>query len=211
MGDHVVRRGPPTSPPQPTGPRHPTERRSTTESPGQQLHALIPDPTHGDREAELDLFDALPDVLLEGTPDSLPSMSSPRLAYSLRRGMQSGTVPITPARPAPTADRADISTVSVSGLEHSVTAAAEPSPARNSDLLDTWRSPRAQRAAMPALASSQADVGSRMTDREAQPADAAGTPRRSFLLDAGRARLVPIMLLVLALGAVAIWLLRAMR
>jgi hypothetical protein len=129
--------------------------------------------------------------------------------------MQSGTVPITPARPAPTADRADISTVSVSGLEHSVTAAApeaEPSPARNSDLLDTWRSPRAmQRAAMQALASPEADVGSRMTDREAQPADAARTPRRSFLLDAGRARLVPIMLLVLALGAVAIWLLRAMR
>ena len=97
MGDHIVRREPPTRP------RQPSERRPTAEIPEQQLHELIHDPTQDDLEAELELVDAFPDVLPEATPDSLSIPSSPRLAHTLRRGMRSGAAPIVPPPPPPAA------------------------------------------------------------------------------------------------------------
>ena len=95
MGDHIVRRGPPTRPPQPR------ERRPTAEIPEQQLLELIRNPTDDDLEAELELVDAFPKVLPDATPDSLPSMGSPRFAHTLRRGMQAVAVPTKRPPPPP--------------------------------------------------------------------------------------------------------------
>jgi len=97
MGDHIVRRGPPTRPPQPR------ERRPTAEIPEAQLLELIRNPTDEDLEAELELVDGSPKVLPDATPDSLPSMGSPRYAHTLRRGMQPVTLPTRRPPPPPPA------------------------------------------------------------------------------------------------------------
>src|SRR6185369_6488120 len=98
MGDHIVRRGPPTRPPQPR------ERRPTAEIPEHQLLELIRSPTDDDLEAELEFPEALPTCpyaqlptfLPDATPDSLPSMGSPRYAHTLRRDTQTTALPTRP-------------------------------------------------------------------------------------------------------------------
>ncbi len=95
MGDHIVRRGPPTRPPQPR------ERRPTAEIPEQQLLELIRNPTDDDLEAELVLVESFPNVLPDATPDSLPSMGSARYAHTLRRGMQATALPTRRTPPPP--------------------------------------------------------------------------------------------------------------
>jgi hypothetical protein len=98
MGDHIVRRGPPTRPPQPR------ERRPTAEIPEQQLLELIRKPTTEELEAELELVDGVPKGFPDATPDSLPRVGSPRFAHTLRRGMQPVVLPSR--RPPPPPPRA---------------------------------------------------------------------------------------------------------
>jgi hypothetical protein len=102
MGANIVRRRPPVKPPQPA------ERRPTTELTKEQLHELIRhpghdlfEPVHVDLEAELEVVDQ-PEIFPDGTPISLPSTSSPRLAHTLRRGPHLEAGPAAPP-PAPTA------------------------------------------------------------------------------------------------------------
>jgi hypothetical protein len=95
MGDHIVRRGPPTRPPQPR------ERRPTAEIPEQQLLELIRNPTTEELEAELELVDGVPRLFPDATPDSLPRVGSPRFAHTLRRGMQPVALPSRRPPPPP--------------------------------------------------------------------------------------------------------------
>jgi hypothetical protein len=189
------------------------------EIPEQRLHALIHDPTHHGLEGELELIDAHPMVFPEFTPESLPSASSPRLAYKVRRGMQSGGVPIVPAP----STRSGISTIAIARAQRPrppVTAMprAESPTLLATELPSTERPtlPEIPRLSASAIASSQAEPRPVMAPQALPPIDTdpsepkfvAATPR-SLPLNAERAHLVlPIVLVLLALGTIAFLLLR---
>jgi hypothetical protein len=203
MGEHIIRRGQPTRPPQPK----PRDRRSTAEIPQQQLHGLIHDPTHDDLEAELELVDRLPNVLPDSTPVSLQSASQ-RLAHTMRRGGYAKTpahaVPVAP--PVSLTEHTEVLAVPPPRAKVAARAArmmqAPPSAA---PLLDDEALPSLFLVdPEPRLLTEIRTLPVEAPATEAPAADAAPIPR---LLSAGRARLIlPLGMLVLALGAAAFWL-----
>jgi len=200
MGEHIIRRGQPTKPPQPR------ERRSTAEIPQHQLHGLIHDPTHDDLEAELELVDGLPAVLPDATPVSLQSASSQRLAHTMRRGATTPAQAVPVAPPVAPSEPTEVLAVPPPSARAAARAArmmqAPPSPA-----------PLGKNEALPSLFVHDPEprllTEIRMLPVEApatvaSTAEAAAIPR---LRIAGRARLLlPVGMLVLALGAAAFWL-----
>jgi hypothetical protein len=215
MGDHIVRRETPTRSPQPS------ERRPTAELPEQQLHQLIHNPTQDDLESELELIDAHPMDFPEATPESLPTMSQPRLAHTLRRDLRSGPVPVVPSLP-PLPPRAGISTLAMSRAQRptpSVTTMPRAEDPAESELPSTERPtlPAIPRFTGPVTAASGAEPRPAMARQAlpsidiaaSEPPPAAATPRTSLLRKAGQAHLVVrITVPLLALGTLAFLLLR---
>lgn len=205
MSAHIVRRRPPVIPPQLA------ERRQTTELTEHQIYELIRYHTHDrvdhvndDLEAELELIDALPAILAEATPAHLPNLVSPRLAHTLPRGTQSDAMPAL-------AERTTIEVTETQRLAAYVTAVP-----RAGDLTrSATETPRTERPTVPAIprplvpALLASELESRPTEiGPSEPLPSAGMPSRSLLVGARRARrIVPIVLLLLALGAAAFWLL----
>lgn len=148
---------------------------------------------HVDLEAELELVDAFPEVFPEATPASLPGPSSLRLAHTLRRAAQidigPAAKPALTTRPAPDTPPFECPagitqpTATLSASEPALTTPeAEPPPAA------------VMQALPPAVVATSV------------PLFAAGTPRRSFWLGAGRACLVFFGLFLVTLGAAALLL-----
>lgn len=217
MGDHIVRRETPTRPPQPI------ERRPTAEIPELQLHQLIHNPVSDDLESELELIDAHPMVFPESTPESLPSISPPRLAHTLRRDMQSGPVPLVPSLP-PLPARAGISTLAMSRAQRP-TPSVTVKPRAEDPALTEAEIPSSERPTLPAIPRLSAPVGASseaaqrpVMTRQAlppietapsEPGLVAATPRWSFLRKAERASLVlRVVPVLLGLGTMAFLLLR---
>jgi hypothetical protein len=214
MGDHIVRRETPTSPPQPS------ERRPTDEIPEQQLHQLIHNPTHDDLESELELIDAHPMVFPDSTPESLPTMSQPRLAHTLRRDLRSGPVPVVPSLP-PLPSRTGISTLAMSRAQRptpSVITMPRAEDPTESELPSTERPtlPAIPRFAGPVLAAARAEPRPGMARpapsldiAPSEPPLVAAAPRGSLLRKAGQTHLiVRVTVPLLALGTLAFLLLR---
>lgn len=206
MGDHILRRGQPTRPPQPK----PTDRRSTAEIPEQQLHELIHDPTHDDLEAELELVEAFPEVLPDSTPINLSSPPSQRLANTMPRdahaAMPAQPVPAVP----PSAERTEVLPIPTPRAQ------APARPARPARVIPAASSaaPLLDGEALPSLLPPDPEPRL-LTEIRTLPSAAAVTeapltaepPSRPVLRSTGRARLIlPLVLLVLALGAAALWL-----
>ena len=215
MGEHIVRREPPTRPSQPI------ERRPTAELPEQQLHQLIRNPLHDDLESELELIDAHPMVFPESTPESLPSTS--RLAHTLRRDLQSGPVPVVPSLPA-LPPRAAISPIAMSRAQRPTPPVTAMPRTEDSTLTETEipsserpTLPSIPRLAVPAIASSDAGPRPVMARQGPPPIDTvpseprsvAAPPTWSVRWSAGRAHLIPTMMVaLLGLGTMAFLLLR---
>jgi len=217
MGEHIVRREPPTRP------LRPIERRPTAELPEQQLHQLIHSPIQDDLESELELIDAHPMICPESTPESLPSTASPRLAHTLRRDLQSGPVPVVPTLP-PLPPRAGISTSAMPRAQRPTPPVTAMPRTEDSTLTETEipsserpTLPSIPRLAVPAIASSDAGPRPVMARQGPPPIDTvpseprsvAAPPTWSVRWGAGRAHLIPTMMVVLlGLGTMAFLLLR---
>lgn len=171
------------------------------------------DQRNDDLEAELELIDALPAILAEATPAQLPSLASPRLAHTLPRGMQSGAMPAF-------AERTTIRVPEAQRLAAYATAMPRAGdlarPATETPRTERPTIPEIPRPVVPALMASEVEPRPVIAHQELAPTEIgpseplriAGMPRRSLLVGARRARLiVPIVLLLLALGAAAFWLL----
>jgi hypothetical protein len=217
MGDHIVRREPPTRPSQRI------ERQPTAELPEQQLQQLIHNPIDDDLESELELIDAHPMVFPESTPESLPSVSAPRLAHTLRRDLRSGPVPFVPSLP-PLPARAGMSTLTMPRAQRPTTPVTvmprtEDSALSDAELPSTERPtmPAIPRLAVPAIAASDAAPRPAMTRQALASIDAApsepplvtATPGGAVVRSARPARLaLPIVLGLLTFGTLALLLLR---
>ncbi len=216
MGEHIVRREPPTRPSQPI------ERRPTAELPEQQLHQLIHNPINDDLEIELELIDAHPMVFPESTPESLPSAASARFAHTLRRDLESGPVPVVPALP-PLPPRTGISTVAMPRTQRPSPPVTAMPRTETSTLAET-EIPSSERPTLPSIprfaapAIGSANAGPRLVmGRQgpppidtvpSEPRSVAAAPTRSVRWSAGRTHLIPIMVVLLGLGAMAFLLLR---
>jgi hypothetical protein len=186
--------------------------RPTIELSDRQIHGLIHGPTQDDLEAELELIDAHPNVFPDATPESLPRISVPRLAHTQRRG--SGELPVVLAPAART---------STSANPDDRRRTSPAMPCADSAALARANVPSTERPTMPAiprlsaaaLASLEA-ASPRATPPEAlppvdlavtEPALVAAMPKPPIVRASRHAWLVfPTMLVVLVLGAVAVWL-----
>ena len=166
-----------------------------------------------DLEAELELIDAHPNMFPDATPESLPRISVPRLAHTQRRGMPSGDLPVAPGPAARTSTSAN----------PDARRTSPAMPCADSDAIARAKLPSTERPTLPAiprlavtmLASPEAEPPPATAPAAlpqidlavTEPAFVAAAPKRPLVRAGGHARLVlPIMLVVLALGAVAVWL-----
>jgi hypothetical protein len=217
MGDHIVRREPPTRPSQRI------ERQPTAELPEQQLQQLIHSPIDDDLESELELIDAHPMVFPESTPESLPSVSAPRLAHTLRRDLRSGPVPLVPSLP-PLPARAGMSTLTMPRAQRPTTPVTVM-PRTEDPTFNEAELPSTERPTMPAIprfvvsaiAASPAAPRPAMTGQALASLDTApsspplvtATPEEAVVRGTGPARLALLIVLVLlTFGTLALLLLR---
>jgi len=217
MGDHIVRREPPTRR------SHRIERQPTAELPEQQLQQLIHSPIDDDLDSELELIDAHPMVFPDSTPESLPSVSAPRLAHTLRRDLRSGLVPLVPSLP-PLPARAGMSTLTMPRAQRPTTPVTAM-PRTEDPALSEAELPSTERPTMPAIPRlalpviSSSNVESHPATPHQAPASieiapgppplVAATPGEAVVRGAGPARLALLIVLVLlTFGTLALLLLR---